>query len=143
MVGLKNGHIHKNLTPNGESQRSSWGMQSKKKKKGFSTWHFPKLVVGFLLHSRFLTAIAMPISNALFELGAPVRLFVLTDWATQSGRATEIRLTRTDENGCMRPFIATSAKTTKAVGGGGGGGGGGGTSVLIRLSKECCCLLFT
>ena len=33
MVGLGNGHIHKNLTKNGEPQRSSWGMQKKKKKK--------------------------------------------------------------------------------------------------------------
>ena len=33
MVGLENGHIHKNLTQNGKSQRSSWGAQKKKKKK--------------------------------------------------------------------------------------------------------------
>ena len=33
MVGLGNGHIHKNLTKNGEPQRLSWGMQKKKKKK--------------------------------------------------------------------------------------------------------------
>ena len=31
MVGLKNGHIRKNLTQNGESPRYSWGMQKKKK----------------------------------------------------------------------------------------------------------------
>ena len=31
MVGLKNGHIGKNLTQNGESQRCSWGTQKKKK----------------------------------------------------------------------------------------------------------------
>ena len=30
-VGLGNGHIRKNLTKNGEPQRSSWGMQKKKK----------------------------------------------------------------------------------------------------------------
>ena len=65
-----------------------------------------------------------------------MRLFVLTDWATQSGRATEIRLTRTDENGCMRPFIATSAKTTKAVGGGGGGGGGGGNVCPYKIIQR-------
>ena len=32
MVGLKNGHIRKNLTQNGETQRYSWGTQKKKKK---------------------------------------------------------------------------------------------------------------
>ena len=32
MVGLKNGHIHTNFTPNGEPQRYSWGTQKKKKK---------------------------------------------------------------------------------------------------------------
>ena len=32
MDGLKNGHIHKNLTQNGEPQRYSWGTQKKKKK---------------------------------------------------------------------------------------------------------------
>ena len=32
MVGLKNGHIRKNLTKNGEPQRYSWGTQKKKKK---------------------------------------------------------------------------------------------------------------
>ena len=32
MVGLKNGHIRKNLTKNGEPQRSSWGTQKKMKK---------------------------------------------------------------------------------------------------------------
>ena len=32
MVGLGNGHIRKNLTKNGEPQRSSWGTQKKKKK---------------------------------------------------------------------------------------------------------------
>ena len=32
MVGLKNGHICKNLTENSELQRSSWGTQKKKKK---------------------------------------------------------------------------------------------------------------
>ena len=32
MVGLKNGYIRKNVTQNGELQRSSWGMQKKKKK---------------------------------------------------------------------------------------------------------------
>ena len=31
MVGLKNGHIHKNLTQNGERQRYSWGGQKKKR----------------------------------------------------------------------------------------------------------------
>ena len=51
-----------------------------------------------------------------------MRLLVLAEWASQSGRATQIRRTRTDENGCKRPFIATSAKTTKAVGGWEGGG---------------------
>ena len=30
MVGLKNGHIRKNLTQNGEPQRHSWGTQKKK-----------------------------------------------------------------------------------------------------------------
>ena len=29
-VGLKNGHIHKSLIPNGEPQRYSWGTQKKK-----------------------------------------------------------------------------------------------------------------
>ena len=40
MVGLKNGHIHKNLTQNGEPQKSSWGVQKKKKKKRlrYSFW---------------------------------------------------------------------------------------------------------
>ena len=33
MVGLKNGHMRKNLTTNGEPQRSSWETQKKKKKK--------------------------------------------------------------------------------------------------------------
>ena len=33
MVGLKNGHIRKNLTQSGEPQRYSWGTQKKKKKK--------------------------------------------------------------------------------------------------------------
>ena len=33
MVGLKNGHIGKNLTQNGEPQRYSWGTQKKKKKR--------------------------------------------------------------------------------------------------------------
>ena len=33
MVELKNGHIRKNLTKDGEPQRSSWGTQKKKKKK--------------------------------------------------------------------------------------------------------------
>ena len=33
MVGLKNGHIRKNLTQNGKAQRYSWGTQKKKKKK--------------------------------------------------------------------------------------------------------------
>ena len=33
MVGLKNGHISKNLTQSGEPQRYSWGTQKKKKKK--------------------------------------------------------------------------------------------------------------
>ena len=34
MIGLKNGHIRKNLTPkSGEPQRYSWGTQKKKKKK--------------------------------------------------------------------------------------------------------------
>ena len=33
MVGLKNSHIHKNLTHNGEPQRYSWGTQKKKKKR--------------------------------------------------------------------------------------------------------------
>ena len=32
-LDLKNGHIHKNLTQNGEPQRYSWGMQKKKKEK--------------------------------------------------------------------------------------------------------------
>ena len=32
MVGLKNGHIGKNLSQNGEPWRSSWEMQKKKKK---------------------------------------------------------------------------------------------------------------
>ena len=31
MVGLRNGHIRKNLTQNGEAQRYSWGTQKKKK----------------------------------------------------------------------------------------------------------------
>ena len=31
MVGLKNGHIRKNLTQSGEPQRYSWGTQKKKK----------------------------------------------------------------------------------------------------------------
>ena len=31
MVGLKNGHIRKNLTQNGEPQRYSWGTQKKKR----------------------------------------------------------------------------------------------------------------
>ena len=30
---LKNGHIHKNLTQDGEPQRYGWGVQKKKKKK--------------------------------------------------------------------------------------------------------------
>ena len=30
MVGLENGHIHKNLTQNGEPQGYSWGRQKKK-----------------------------------------------------------------------------------------------------------------
>ena len=33
MVGLKNGHIRKNLTQSGEHQRYSWGTQKKKKQK--------------------------------------------------------------------------------------------------------------
>ena len=33
VAGFKNGHIGKNLTQNGEPQRSSWGMQKKKKKQ--------------------------------------------------------------------------------------------------------------
>ena len=33
LVGLKNGHICKNLTQNDESQRHSWGTKKKKKKK--------------------------------------------------------------------------------------------------------------
>ena len=33
MVGLKNGHIRKNLSQNDEPQRYSWGMQKMKKKK--------------------------------------------------------------------------------------------------------------
>ena len=33
MVGLKNGHIRKNLTQSGEPQRYSWGTHKKKKKK--------------------------------------------------------------------------------------------------------------
>ena len=33
MVGLKNGHICKNLTKNGEPQRYSWGMQMKKRNR--------------------------------------------------------------------------------------------------------------
>ena len=33
MVGLKNGHIRKNLTQSGEPQRYSWGTPKKKKKK--------------------------------------------------------------------------------------------------------------
>ena len=33
MVGLKNGHIRKNLTQSGEPQRHSWGTHQKKKKK--------------------------------------------------------------------------------------------------------------
>ena len=33
MVALKNGHIRKNLTKNGEPQRYSWGTQKKKEKK--------------------------------------------------------------------------------------------------------------
>ena len=32
MVGLKNGHIRKNLTQSGEPQRYSWGMQKKQNK---------------------------------------------------------------------------------------------------------------
>ena len=31
MVGLKNGHMRKDPTPNGEPQRYSWGMVKKKK----------------------------------------------------------------------------------------------------------------
>ena len=33
MVGLKNGHIRKNLTQNGEPQRYSWGTQKERKNK--------------------------------------------------------------------------------------------------------------
>ena len=41
MVGLekKNGHIHKNLTPNGEPQRYSWGRQKKKISTVFSLYY--------------------------------------------------------------------------------------------------------
>ena len=33
MVGLRNGHIHRNLIKNGEPQRYSWGTQKKKKEE--------------------------------------------------------------------------------------------------------------
>ena len=49
MVGLKNGHIRKRLTPNGELQRYSWGKQKKKKKKN-SLYSCPLLLL--LLHSQ-------------------------------------------------------------------------------------------
>ena len=38
MAGLKNGHIRKNLTQNGEPRRSSWGTQ--KKKKNHQDYHY-------------------------------------------------------------------------------------------------------
>ena len=33
MVGLRNGHIRKNRTRNGEPQRYGWGLKKKKKEK--------------------------------------------------------------------------------------------------------------
>ena len=43
MVGLRNSHIHKNLTQNGDPQRSSRGIQ---KKKNSQSLFFPRLSVG-------------------------------------------------------------------------------------------------
>ena len=46
MVGLKSSHICKNLTKDGEPQRSSWGTQKKKKKSGQSDWKGDELKIG-------------------------------------------------------------------------------------------------
>ena len=56
MVGLKNGHIHKNLTKNGEPQRYSWWTQKTKKKSiikhvGFLTSHNGSSQMFWLSHS--------------------------------------------------------------------------------------------
>ena len=40
MVGIKNGHICKNLTQNGEPQRCSWGRQKKKKERKGEEKHY-------------------------------------------------------------------------------------------------------
>ena len=37
VVGLKNCHIHKNLTQNGEPQKYSWGMRRRRRKKSYSS----------------------------------------------------------------------------------------------------------
>ena len=71
IVGLKNGHIRKNVTQNGEPQRSGWGMQ--KKKKGRTATPAASALLSFLL----------------FFFGVDERV-LLTWWRWDGGSITQV-----------------------------------------------------